>query len=170
MLFRSLSQISCSHAELDAKYLDKVSTLDSAMITLYEVISGPAGETRNWELFSYLFKSNAKLIPSGKNKEGLTGLRFMSPREYIESSGKWLEENGFFEKEIHREVQQFGPMAHVFSTYEARRAESDSTPFMRGINSIQLLWDEKRWWVVNIYWTNETEEYPLSERYLRPSR
>jgi len=27
---------------------------------------------------------------------------------------------------------------------------------MRGIKSIQLFNDGKRWWIVNIYWTQET--------------
>ena len=50
------------------KYLEKVQSLDSTLETLYGVISGEKGEERNWELFLYLFKPEAKLIPSGKNK------------------------------------------------------------------------------------------------------
>jgi hypothetical protein len=32
------------------------------------------------------------------------------------------------------------------------RSLGKSEPFMRGINSIQLFNDGKRWWIVNIYW------------------
>ena len=32
--------------------------------------------------------------------------------------------------------EQFGRIAHVWSTYESRHHESDPEPFMRGINSI----------------------------------
>ena len=147
-------------------YIDKVKTLDITLETLYGVISGEKGEERNWELFRYLFKSDAKLIPSGKNKEGAIGVRYMSPDDYIESSGKWLFENGFFEIEISRSVQVFGNIAQVFSTYESFRSAKDTEPFMRGINSIQLLYDGSRWWIINIYWMQESEENPIPNKYL----
>ena len=147
-------------------YLDKVQALDSTIETLYAVISGEKGEARDWELFKYLFKPEAKLIPSGKDKEGVYRVRYMSPEDYVESSGNWLVENGFFEKEISREVQTFGNITQVFSTYEAFKSEKDESPFMRGINSIQLLNDGQRWWIVNIYWTQESKEHPIPIEYL----
>lgn len=147
-------------------HIDKVQTLDSTLKTLYGVISGDKGEARNWELFKYLFRPEAKLIPSGKNKEGITGTRYLSPDDYIKASGQWLLDNGFFEKEINRVVHSFGNITQVFSTYESFHSETDTKPFMRGINSIQLLNDGKRWWVVNIYWTQETKENPIPTIYL----
>jgi hypothetical protein len=152
--------------KISNKYLDKVQTLDSTLETLYGVISGEKGVARNWELFKYLFNPDAKLIPSGKNKEGVIGARYMSTDDYIEASGKWLVDNGFFEKEINRVVHTFGNITQVFSTYESFRSEADEKPFMRGINSIQLLNDGNRWWVINIYWMQETEENPIPTTYL----
>ncbi|NAS13173.1 hypothetical protein [Poritiphilus flavus] len=148
------------------KYLEKVSTMDNTLQTLYAVISGEKGEERNWELFKYLFHPEARLIPTGKNSEGLAKARFLTPDGYIEASGKWLVENGFFEKEIHRTVQSFGDITQVFSTYESFRSESDETPFMRGINSIQLLNDGNRWWVINIYWCQESPSNPIPGEFL----
>ena len=148
------------------KYINKVQSLDTTLVTLYSVISGEKDQERDWELFKYLFHPDAKLIPSGKNKEGLFAARYMSPQDYITSSGKSLVENGFFEKEIHRYVHTFGNITQVFSTYESFRSESDSSPFMRGINSIQLLNDGERWWVINIYWMQESEENPIPKAYL----
>ncbi|MEP1487367.1 MAG: hypothetical protein ABJL44_20075 [Algibacter sp.] len=144
----------------------KVFTLDKTIKTLYESISGEKGIERNWGEFKLLFKPGAKLIPSGKDKKGLYQVKYMSPNDYIKSSGKWLKENGFFEKEIHRTVSSFGNIKHVFSTYEAFHSESDKHPFMRGINSIQLLNDGNRWWIINIYWTQETFENPIPKIYL----
>jgi len=148
------------------KSISKVQSLDATLSTLYGVISGEKGQERDWELFKYLFHPEAKLIPSGKNKEGLYAARYMTTEDYITSSGKWLIENGFFEKEIHRSVNIFGNIAQVFSTYESFRSESDKQPFMRGINSIQLLNDGKRWWIINIYWKQESEENPIPKEYL----
>lgn len=143
-----------------------VLTLNSTIKALYDVISGEKGEERNWKQFKFLFKPDAKLIPSGKDKAGNYRVRYMTPDDYIKGSGEWLVENGFFEKEIHREVDTFGNITQVFSTYESFYSESDEKPFMRGINSIQLLNDGKRWWVINIYWTQESEENPVPKKYL----
>lgn len=148
------------------KYLNKVQTLDSTLETLYAVISGEKGEERDWELFRYLFHADAKLIPSGKNREGKIGARYMTADDYINGSGKWLVENGFHEIEISRKVDTFGNITQVFSTYEAKRSKNDEKPFMRGINSIQLLNDGNRWWILNIYWTQESPTNPIPKQYL----
>jgi hypothetical protein len=77
-----------------------------------------------------------------------------------------FEENGFYEKEIERRTEQFGQIAHVWSTYESRHSPDDPEPFMRGINSIQLFNDGSRWWIVNIYWQQETPTDPIPPAYL----
>lgn len=77
-------------------------------------------------------------------------------------------ENGFYEKELHKVTERFGPIAHVFSSYESFRTEADTAPFMRGINSIQLMHSGDRWIIINIYFTQETEENPIPEKYLPP--
>ncbi len=151
--------------QLDQKYLNKVNSLDKMITTLYTVISGEKGEVRNWELFHYLYKDGAQMIPTGQSQSGDYQLRYIKPEDYVQSSGKWLMENGFYESEIHRDVQQFGHIAHVFSTYECFHSKADKTPFMRGINSIQLMNDGKRWWVVNIYWAQESENNPIPKQF-----
>ncbi|RZS93306.1 hypothetical protein [Aquimarina brevivitae] len=147
-------------------YAKHVDSVDSIINTLYEVISGEKGEERDWALFQYLFKPEAKLIPSGKAQNGDINVRFLSPQQYIETSGKWLIANGFFENEIHRSVDTYGNIAQVFSTYASFKSKSDKTPFMRGINSIQLLNDGNRWWIINVYWCSETPENPIPKQYL----
>lgn len=147
-------------------YSKKVQSIDSTIETLYSVISGDKGVARDWKLFRYLFHKDAKLIPSGTNKEGKTGVRFMSPDEYINTSGKWLFENGFHEKEIGRTTERFGNIVHVFSTYESFRTKADTAPFMRGINSIQLLYDGNRWWILNVYWMAENPKNKIPKKYL----
>jgi hypothetical protein len=57
-------------------------------------------------------------------------------------------------------------MTQVFSTYESYRSEADEEPFARGINSIQLLNDGSRWWIINIYWTAESKNNPIPVEYL----
>ncbi len=147
-------------------YTENVLTLDSAINSLYSVISGEKKEKRDWALFKFLFYPEAKLIASGKNDDGKPQVKYMKPEDYIKISGKWLVENGFFEKEIHRSIDHFGSMAQVFSTYETYHSKKDETPFMRGINSIQLFNDGKRWWIVNVYWSQESKRNPIPQEYL----
>ena len=166
-----LGAIFCFSTTLTAQknneaYAKKVKTLDSTLETLYAVISGEKGEARDWDLFRFLFHPDAKLIPSGKNREAQVGARFMTPDDYVNTSGNYLVENGFHEIELQREVDTFGNITQVFSTYESYRSKKDKEPFMRGINSIQLLNDGKRWWVINIYWSQETKDNPIPKKYL----
>lgn len=151
---------------LTIKYAEKVISIDSTLIALYGVISGEKNEERDWHLFKFLFHPDAKLIPSGKNKDGDFSVRYMSPQDYIDIAGEWLVANGFYEKEISRKVDTFGNITQVFSTYESFHGKDDTEPFMRGINSIQMLYDGNRWWIVNIYWMQETPENPIPVSYL----
>ena len=152
--------------ELPAIDSSVVQSLNGTIKALYDVISGEKGQKRDWRLFKYLFKPDAKLIPAGKDKYGDLKVNYMSPDDYIKSSGKWLVKNGFHEKEISRRVNTFGNITHVFSTYESYYSKEDEEPFMRGINSIQLLNDGNRWWILNIYWTQESPTNPIPKQYL----
>lgn len=143
-----------------------VVTMDSIVAALYDVISGPAGKKRDWDRFRSLFIPAARLIPTGKRQTGEIGSRVLTADDYVERSSKSLEENGFFEKEVSRRTESFGSIAHVFSTYESRHKADDAKPFARGINSIQLLNDGKRWWIVTVFWQAEGPDNPLPDKYL----
>ena len=141
-------------------------TIDSIIKATYDSISGKTGEKRDWNRFRSLFHPDARLIPSGKNPQtGIVAAQAFTPDEYIERSEKILEQ-GFFEKEISRKTQQFGNIAHIFSTYEGRKKLSDKAAFVRGINSFQLLNDGKRWWILTIYWQAETPAQPIPSEFL----
>lgn len=145
-----------------------VASLDSIMKAVYEVISGDAGQKRDWDRFRSLFHPDAKLIPTGKNAQtGVTAARFMTPNDYVTRSGPVLERDGFHERELARHVDIYGNIAQVFSTYHAFRKADDKTPFLRGINSFQLMNDGKRWWVISIYWQAETPDNKIPEKYLK---
>lgn len=143
-----------------------VSSTNAIIKAVYDVISGPAGEKRNWDRMRTLFTTDARMIPTGKKANGEGTRRSMSVEEYISSSGSFLEKNGFFESEIGRKTEQYGNIVHVFSTYESRKTLQDEKPFMRGINSFQLWNDGNRWWVINILWESETVENPIPEKYI----
>jgi len=137
-----------------------VASIDAIMRAVYDVISGPAGQKRDWIRMRSLFTANARLMPKGGR-----GLASGSVEDYITSSGPQLEQNGFIEREVARRTEQYGDIAHVFSTYEARQSEGGPV-FLRGINSFQLVRHAGRWWVVSIMWQAETPQNPIPAEYL----
>lgn len=154
-----------SAQESPAARAQDVESIDAIIGALYDVISGPAGQARDWPRFHSLFVPGARLIPTAV-RENEVRHRVMTPAEYVAGSGPILEERGFFEREIGRTTERFGNIAHVFSAYDSKHTPDDPEPFARGINSIQLLHDGTRWWVVTIFWDSERAGNPIPPAYL----
>src|SRR5690606_22827601 len=141
-----------------------VASIDAIVAALYDVISGPVGQARDWDRMRSLFVPTGRLMPVGVRPDGSAGMRFLEPNDYIATSGPLLVERGFTEKELARRTERFGNIAHVFSTYEGTVAAGG--PAMRGINTIQLMHDGKRWWIVSLMWQAENEALKLPAEYL----
>lgn len=146
-----------------------VASIDAIINAAYDGISGPAGKKRDWDRERSLYFPGARLIPTSikpgaENADLVPNL--LDVEAFIARVEPHFQEHGFYEKEIARRTEQFGNIAHVWSTYESRRDPSDPEPFMRGINSIQLFYDGKRWWIVSIYWQQESAESPIPQKYL----
>jgi hypothetical protein len=147
-----------------------VESIDAIIAATYDVISGPAGKKRDWNRERSLFYPRARLIPTasvpGRNDVDLEP-QLLDVEGYIARVEPLFENAGFYEKEIARRVEHFGHIAHVWSTYESRHDPSDPQPFMRGINSLQLFNDGKRWWILSIYWQHESPVDPVPAKYLK---
>lgn len=141
-------------------------SIEGIVAALYASISGPAGQPPNWQRMRSLSLPEARSIRTGKLADGSRAYKVMSTEEYIRQMDTWLTENGFYETEIHRVMEQYGCIAHVFSTYESRRNAEDRVPFLRGINMFQLLYDGSRWWIMNVLWQHESAEHPIPAKYL----
>ncbi len=142
-----------------AKYSKDVSSESAIINALYEVISGESGEARDWDRFKNLFVKDGLLIPTTKSTTGVFGYRTMTPDDYITMFSTRIK-TGFFEKELKHELVSYGTIAHVFSTYETR--ESKNGPITnRGVNSIQLFFDQNRYYIVNVLWCAESMGFKL---------
>ena len=137
---------------------------DAIVAALYEVISGPAGQARDWDRFRGLFAIGARLLPAAPKPDG-SAPAALSPDDYMTRANDALLK-GFFEQEVARRVEAFGTIMHVFSTYESRRAATDEKPFARGINSIQLMQHGGRWWIATVMWDQERPDSPIPAKYL----
>ncbi|MEJ2383491.1 MAG: hypothetical protein P8Y54_03750 [Xanthomonadales bacterium] len=138
---------------------EDIASPDALIAALYGIISGPAG-TRNWSRLRTLFLEGARLVAAGRRIHREGGFQAMSVDEWIEDVGGFLEENDFYEREIVRHSDRFGNIIQAFSTYEARN-QPDGPPIARGINAIQLVHADKRWWIAGILWDNESRDNPI---------
>ena len=89
----------------------------------------------------------------------------MTPADYEKRAGANFEKTAFYESEVAHRVETFGDIAHVFSTYESRRAPGDK-PFARGINSFQLIKTGAGWKIMTILWDSEREGQAIPSKYL----
>jgi hypothetical protein len=158
-----------SHVPVPEASSADVKSIDSILAALYDVISGPVGKKRDWNRFHSLFWPGARLIPTGRRPYSSESfIRVLTPKDYVTNTARYLKKEGFFEREIARHVDQYGNIAQVFSTYESRH-KAEEAPFTRGINSIQLVNDGQRWWIVTILWQRTPPESPIPAEYL-PAR
>lgn len=147
--------------------LEDVSSIDGMIRAYYEVVSGPAGQPRDWARDSSLHHTKAQ-IAIVRDVNGRPEPQVMSLADFHRSSAG-LAQSGFFEYEIHREVAQYGATAHVWSTYEWR-TEAEGPVGGRGINSIQLVHDGQRWWIMGWMFDGRTDAGPIPEAYLPDGR
>lgn len=146
---------------------DDFSSLDGMLHALYDSISGPAEQKRDLRRFRSLFHEGARLVPTRLDpKTGAARALVLEVDEYFKMACEHFRVAGFFEREAARRVERFGHVTHVMSTYESRRSEDDAAPFQRGVNSIQLFHDGKRFSIVNILWDYERPDNPIPARYL----
>lgn len=141
-----------------------MSSLDAILDAYYEVVSGPAGQPRDWARDSTLHHPDAVVTVVRTGADGETVIEPVDLAAYHAGAGG-LAEAGFFEVEIARQVQQHGAVAHVWSTYEWRQTE-DGPVGGRGVNSIQLVWDGARWWIVSWMFDGRSDAPPVPEAYL----
>jgi hypothetical protein len=146
-------------------------SVDAILAALYASVSHDEASLPNWERMRNLFLQVGMLIPPKNPRSDLfTVLDVDGFEQRVKESVAGAKQKGdatsFFEKEISRRTDCFGNVCQVFSTYESRRAPSDEKPFVRGINSIQLVNDGQRWWIASVAWDTERADNPIPPQYL----
>jgi hypothetical protein len=152
--------ISCSNSILFGEVRMPTSTVDVNSVEAiihasYDVISGPAGQPRDWERFRSLYVAGARLMPVISGAE--PRVRLLTPDEYVRRVEPIFAKESFWERETSRQVEIIGRIAHVLSHYESLRDPS-GPPFEHGTNSIQLFKDDSRWWIVSVMWNTARSE------------
>lgn len=144
-----------------------VASPEAVIQAMYETVNRRPGEPFDWARLRTLFRPGATMIPARSQTDG--EFRVLSVEDFI----AWVDEHtviggtadqGFQEEEIAQRVERYGDIAQVFSTYQ-KRFWSASQILGRGINAVQLVRTQGRWWIVSLAWDEETDAGPLPERY-----
>ncbi len=141
---------------------EDVETLDGIMKAYYEVVSGATGSIPDWDRDLSIHIPDAQVIIMSDDGNGNVVPNRMTIAGFHARIGD-VRQSGFFEYEIHREVQQYGAMTHIWSTYEWK-TEEDGPVGGRGINSIQLYNDGSRWWVAAEIFDSRNK--PVPKKYM----
>jgi hypothetical protein len=159
-----------AHAAAPAALPLDVASPEAIVTALYDVISGPAAQPRNWDRFRSLFLPGARLVfilptPSGDRLFNLT------VDEFIQLAGPGYQSGaGFWETEIGVHTDRFGKVAQVFSAYESRVTGPSGDVAERGINSVQTIRHQDRWWITNLVFDTESPSNPIPPERLGGSR
>lgn len=137
---------------------EDVATIDGMIKAFYDVISGPAGQPRQWARDRTLYTPDVRFI-SMDVRGGKPHATIMSHQQFVDRSDQGLVTAGFYEEEIHRVSRKFGNTTHVFSTYVMK--DGNGRQLGRGVNSIQLFWDGDRWWISGVAWDDERPDNPI---------
>jgi hypothetical protein len=130
----------------------------------YVAISGPPGQALNLDRFRSLFQPQAQLV-SMSIKDGRVVAHTMTLSEFTDMVIAAIGKEGHVEREIAQRVDVYGNIANVWSSFESRKTPNDPQ-VTRGINSIQLMNDGKRWWISGALWQHETAETPIPSKYM----
>jgi hypothetical protein len=141
-----------SAAPLPAPRPGDVASPEALIAALYETISGPPGQARDWDRLRALLAPGARMVPVLPRREGGFAAVQLSADDYIRRSGDMLVRFGFVERELARRTERFGNVVHAWSSYEGRFTApgAPTAEAIRGINSIQLTSDGSRWYVLSI--------------------
>ena len=159
-----------SSAPIEADPAD-VASPDAIRNAAYDAISRAPGEPIDWDRFRSLHLPDAVLVPATEQ----TGGEFvvMSVDDFIVWVDAWLSETapigseadlGFFEREVNALTERYGDIAQSMSTYA--KGVHGGEPQLIGINSMQMVFDGTRWWMVSIIWDEIPGAGPIPAKYL----
>ena len=162
VLFGVLYLSAQNSLELDSNV---VKTIDGTINESLKIITGERGKKRNWESFKLLFAPTAQLSVLNHDSTGKGILRTYTLEEFVRIGMKYYEGDGFIEYELTKTINEYNGIAHVFQAYYAKEGNIEE----RGINSFQLIFDGKRWWIISLLWVSDRNGVKLPIEYNKES-
>ncbi len=133
----------------DDKYAKDVKLVDAIINAYYDVVSGSSSEPWEFERDKFIHSKNAVITRFDENGKAES---HTLEAEYIPIGLSPKED--FYEKELKRKVSKYGNIAQVWSAFEIR-TDPKTESNVRGLNSVQLHYENGRWFIDS--WTCEME-------------
>lgn len=147
-----------------ARQAEDLTTIDGLMRAYYDVVSGPAGAAPDQKRDESLHFPGARVGMSRATANGGTAVDMMTLAGFYEKFGG-VRKEPFYEWEINRVTRQFGNVAHLWSTHAIGAAPGGPIQ-RRGVTSLQLYFDGKRWWITSWITDEETARRPIPAEFL----
>lgn len=123
---------------------------EEAVASLWRALSHGPGERPDLATLRELFHQDAVVFGS-RTRDGKPTLTRRSAAEFLAALDS-VDDTGFYETEIHRDVQAADRFATVYSVVESRTEPDAPKADFTGVNSLQLYFDGARWRVLSLYY------------------
>ena len=141
-----------------------VKSIDGNVKGVLRLVSGENGQTRIWEALRNLFLPTATFTVLNNNDSIPQPVETVSLDDFIKLMHDEYYEQGYLEYEIGKTIDEYNGIANVFQSFYGKDSENKEE---RGINSYQLVYFEKRWWIVSLLWTGDMNGVKIPKKYLR---
>jgi hypothetical protein len=147
---------------------EDVSSIDGILKAYYEVVSGPAGQPRQWDRDATLYIPEVRFVVITEDKDGNATAVSMTHQDFVDSFESAMPGKPFFERSSHHVIRRAGNIAHVVSA--AEQATSLDGPYkFGGMDSLELFFDGKRWWIAGAnLWEVNVKAHPVPAEFLSP--
>ncbi len=149
----------------EANYVEDTKTIETTIEALLNTMSGPPNQDRDWFRFINLFTDKADIAVVMKNEK--TGQReaiSVPLIDFVKQNGPIYRARGFNQVEIGKKIHEWNGIATAIQAYEWGVANNDFK--VRGVNHIQLIYSNNRWYITNLIFTSESDESPIPAQYL----
>jgi hypothetical protein len=126
----------------------------------YRIITGEPKKKKNWEAFRQLFSAQAQ-ISILVHEDGENHFENFTLEEFVRLGMNFYDNKEFEQFPLKTTVNEYNDIATIFQSYRAKEEGAED----EGVNTYQLYFDGKRWWIVSLLWTDNTNGVQLPEEY-----
>lgn len=140
---------------------EDVASPRAVVFALHASISGPAGPF-DWSRFRSLFLPTASIGEAGTEPGGNPHITFQSVSDWIRSVQDLRPKVAVHETVYKVRMEQFGSIASAFYSHDSVTTADGGTDIRR-VNSCQMLYDGKRWWIASVVWNVSQKNWDLPD-------
>ncbi len=142
---------------------EAIKSIEGITDLMLDILSGPQGEARDWDLYKSLFAADANMNIVNSNAPSGKQIRTITIDDFVNKYSAAYSRDGFLEYSTEIKVHEFNGVATAFQYFYCKNLIG--TYENRGVNTYQLVFAEDRWWITSLAFANETIENKVPEKY-----